>query len=577
MARANINSQYVVDVDAALEEKDTANNRHLYYWRVYHDRVAGSGGFWTSSPTQFGVEGPGFSDNNPRGYDFRNGVSRILLAEGRFWVSNNPDGSPVTFWVNASRSMANPPGGYAETGVQITTPSIPRASTATFNGGPSLIAGTPVRIDTNRASTAFTHALRVYFGDYADEFATGVGASFTWTPPMAMLEQIPNATSGKGNIVAVTYSGGREIGRKTTAFSLAVPASVLPTATAITVSENNPDVASLVGAFVQGLSLLKATVTGEGTYGSSIRSASFKLGDVTAPSGGAIPITESGNVPVTGSVVDSRGRTGTRAGQIGVLPYAPPDVTRCVISRCNPDRTPNNEGEHLRLDLTATVSSLLNETQRNAMTIRVFTRQKGATAWTARNVINTGLSYDSTAAGLLITGGGVFDVEKAWDWRVEVSDRFIGTAVQSLVATAAVFMHWGRGLGVGKFWEQGALDVAGQIYQSGQPVIDAASIRHVPSLPFAASAGIVTANHNSAAVVGIAVTLPAGRFTQPPMAFVNVAGSAGVSQKDTARVYAATPTALTIGLYTGDGTLPGGHTDTLQWFAVQMNEGNAAG
>jgi hypothetical protein len=71
---------------------------------------------------------------------------------------------------------------------------------------------------------------------------------------------------------------------------------------------------------------------------------------------------------------------------------------------------------------------------------------------------------------------GTFAVENSWDVQVIVSDQFNSAIIQSTVATATIFQHWGIGLGVGKFWEQGGLDVAGQIYQNdGNAVLDESS------------------------------------------------------------------------------------------------------
>lgn len=96
-------------------------------------------------------------------------------------------------------------------------------------------------------------------------------------------------------------------------------------------------------------------------------------------------------------------------------------------------------------------------------------------------------------------------------------------------------------------------------------------------LPYAMAAGRVTVSVSGNYTTGIIATLPAGKFTQPPIATVNLAASPGPSAKDVPRVYIATTSALTIGVWTGDGSQAAAHGMTLGWQAVQMTQGAAEG
>ena len=63
--------------------------------------------------------------------------------------------------------------------------------------------GSPVTIYTNRQSTAATHTLRYSFFTVNQTIATGVTGSASWTPPVSLAAQIPNASSGWGRCFAI--------------------------------------------------------------------------------------------------------------------------------------------------------------------------------------------------------------------------------------------------------------------------------------------------------------------------------------------------------------------------------------
>lgn len=358
-------------------------------------------------------------------------------------------------------------------------PTIPRASSASFGGGSTFDAGSPVSISISRASSDFTHDLSYWFGDLGPvSIIKGVATSTSWTPPLSLLQQIPDAVSGAGFVRVYTNDGSTFIGYKDMPFTLRAPASAVPTVTALTAADQNPDVVSIVGKYVQGLSRAKLTVTGQGYQGSTITAASATLLGSTVASGGTIAVTGSGALPVTGKVTDSRGRTGSTSGTLDVLPYSPPKATAYQARRCTFAGVVDDEGEYLRVDLTAAISSLINSTERNELTIRAFTRPHttaGTGAWTARNVLTPGgTTYD---ASFVVSGGGIYDTTGSWDVRVQVHDRFGVYVADTTVSTITVTMDMnGANVGIGKIWEQGALDVGGQIFQNGLPVIDSGDV-----------------------------------------------------------------------------------------------------
>lgn len=535
-------------------------------WRI-SGGVYGAGGSYSAS-------GAGGSKSGSFSYDF-SGPHEIILFDDTFTVGHGPDGQS---WISASATsnLNNPsfPGGATIT-QDLTLPTIPRTTIASFQGGSTFDAGTTVTINLPRASSSFTHDITYTFGSQSGTVATGAGTSATWTPPLTLLNEIPDATSGSRSIRVVTKNGADVVGYVDVGFTLRAGPAVVPTISSVSGVDDNPTVASIVGAYVQNLSVLKATVTAAGAYGSTITGRTFSVGSLTAESGGVIPLTASGSVAVTARAVDSRGRVGGWSGSITVLPYSQPTVTSCVVRRATSGGVVSDNGTYLRLDLNGAVASLKpGASEKNQMTVRVFTRQKGASSWTARNVITPGLTYNTN---VLISGGGVYDIDKSWEVRVEVADKFITAVVQTLVATSQVLLHWSTGVGVMKFWENGALDVGGDIYQNGNLVVDTArtattsrtgiaelatqaevntgtdttrivtpsTMKGATWLPTATAAGAVTQSSvPDSSYVDTTVTFPSGRFSAAPTVVVGQWDSGGLNVFVSA--YGVTATGFTL-------------------------------
>jgi microcystin-dependent protein len=284
------------------------------------------------------------------------------------------------------------------------------------------------------------------------------------------MNQIPSATSGGITITTVTKSGATVIGSKVTVLTMTVPASIVPDFTTITSTEAVPDVDTKVGAFVQSLSKLALAITGAtGAYGSTISSYKIEVNGQTinAASGTTPnPISASGSLTITGTITDSRGRTKVKTVTITVLAYNPPTLNSATAQRSLVSGTPNDDGTYIRVNLNAAVQSLLvSAVEKNALTYLISTRAHGTTSWTLKATQTPGgVTFNSY---YVITGP--YPVEESFDVLVQVVDDFATSAVILTIATATIFQHWdgSSGVGIGKYRENGMLDVAGDVYSAG--------------------------------------------------------------------------------------------------------------
>ncbi len=396
----------------------------------------------------------------------KNRDQTILLFQATKRVYHNADGTKsfaLTASIDLKLTLSGTYYGTVTVPTQTyTLDTIPRASQPSLSASTTTM-GNAVTIYTNRASSSFTHTLRYAFGSASGTIATGVGTSRAWTIPLSLANQLPNSTSGSGYIYCDTYSGSTKIGTKSVKFTATVPSSVKPTFTTVTHSEYVSNVNTVVGKYVQGLSRLSLAITGAaGVYGSTIKSyqITFEGTNYNSQSATSAVIKGSGDLTITGKVTDSRGRSASKSVTVNVLPYAAPKITTFGLQRCNEDGSDNALGEYVKVTRTGSVSSLVNVTERNTLTYRIKTKARDSSTWTTKK--------EQTITGISLTGSdiiGGYLAASSYDFRLEIVDKFKTSIALNVLPSAKVPMSWSKeGIGVGKIWEQGALDVGGDVY-----------------------------------------------------------------------------------------------------------------
>lgn len=215
-------------------------------------------------------------------------------------------------WTPASLSVSG----------KVTLPTIPRASSLAV---PSITLGSPATLTVTKADSSYTHRITYAWGTHSGVVSAETGAtSITWTPPLELASDIPNAASGVGTLTITTYSGDTALGSQSYSFAASVPASAAPAAS-VALSDDG-GYADTYGAYVQTKSRLKAVTTASGKYGATVKGYTLAISGLTATGAtattGALP--ESGTVAYAVTVTDSRGLSTVLRGTITVLPYARP-------------------------------------------------------------------------------------------------------------------------------------------------------------------------------------------------------------------------------------------------------------
>lgn len=381
-----------------------------------------------------------------------------------------------------------------------TLTTIPRTSSVSLSASTVAMGGT-LTINISRASSAFTHKVTYKFGSKSGTIASAAGTSATWTVPLALAEAIPNGTSGSGTITCQTLSGSTVIGSKSVSFKATVPNTVIPTISAVNISDQYPTIKTQFGAYVQNKSKLKVSITAAGVYGSTIKTYKTVIQSVSYSGASFVSnvLNNSGSFTVVSTVTDSRGRSAQRTVTLSAVAYESPAINAFSGFRSDSDGGENYDGEYLNLKVNFQISSA---NSKNAKTYVIEYKLKSASTWTQ---LQTGSVY-SMNSNIVTTQK--FSVDNAFDVRLTVTDFF--TTVSSIVDIPTAFtlidLHSsGKGLAFGKVAEKANLiDVAldaefsGDIVRKGNKyVFSSAGVAGTAGYILMANIKITAANADS--------------------------------------------------------------------------------
>lgn len=338
---------------------------------------------------------------------------------------------------------------------ELTLPDIPRATTPTFYSS-TVDMGDTATIYLNRAVESFKHDLYYSFAGSAFQYIAGdLDTVHYWAVP-DLASQIPNATSGTLTVRCVTKSGSTTIGTKDATFTVRVPGSVMPTISAVAVTEATEGLAAQFGAFVKDKSTVSISVTAAGAEGSTITSCTSTLGGIsyTGLRFTSGVLTTAGTLDLVTTVTDSRRRSVTLTTKINVLDYYPPETSKLVVYRVDENGNAKTDGKYLCVDYAYKVAPVGNK---NTSNMTMWYKRSIDTTW---SVILSGGSYDSAAVRVF---DKEFTTDYQFDIRLEVVDWFDAKAeYTAILPTAKVLMDLkanGKSVAFGKTSEFDGFEV----------------------------------------------------------------------------------------------------------------------
>lgn len=417
MAKITTNTEYesYFWVEWSQASQDIASNKTKINWSC---GVCCGHSFYSNAIKMSGVSINGVLVYGGGTYsNFSSGNHTI--ASGTLDISHNANGtksftiSPFTGWLYSNHNYSSNGGTYSLT-------TIPRKATITAAAdftdqqNPSITISNP---------GGFTMDVWLEPNPVGDHLCVRNGISldangrYTWEITPDEREELRNHCPGTECTIRVgVYT---HIGSTTDAdyrdkkFIMEESEATRP-AVALTTSLNN----GLNGLYIQGKSRVDVAVAGEGKYGATIRDRyavvegkTYKYDNFTSD-----VFTGSGEVTITGYVVDSRGFTGTAEAKVNVRSYSKPLVvplsTENAVLCYRSDNSGNRVGDSTFLWIKAGRSYHGIETEDgiNNLCHLEWRWKLASSQWLDTD------TWDTLLAGE--------DEDDEYNWRVEIEDGF---------------------------------------------------------------------------------------------------------------------------------------------------------
>lgn len=400
----------------------------------------------------------------------------IQLIDQTITVRHADDGSGV-FGVHAhfNGSGGWSPGNLDIGSQTITLTTIPRGSTVSVSDG---VIGKQVDIAINRKIGGATHTLRYAWGNKQGEIADNVGTSYKWTIPEDFANDIPNSTSGWGTIYVDTYINGNFIQTQSTTFTASIDTNLLkPYFTGFTLEDANTATQRVIPEkthFVSILSLVKVFFTGaQAKSGATITGYYAEIvgaNNSVSTNGGVfreVSVNKDTKMTLRGRVQDSRGVWSDWVEtKITFLFYFSP-ILSFEVTRSG------SRADTLTIKRYAKIAPLsVNGIQRNVMKLTFSTAKVG---WDNFVVDNGQAGGEWSSISELNASdanlGNTYPADTSYIVKGKLEDRFTSTEFQATAPTDRVVMTYDKsGVGIGKYRENGALDVNGDIYANNSPI-----------------------------------------------------------------------------------------------------------
>ena len=433
------------------QTKDVANNKSTISWTL--SSIGGTEKYYSTGATTVKINGTQVYYKDRMDWTTYAFPAAKGSVSGTTTINHASDGTgsikvelSTAIWYYAISSYSK----------SWTLDTIPRASTPTLSAS-SVNIGSAITINTNRASSAFTHTIRYAWGDTSGTAATGVGASYAWTVPTSFANNIPNAKSGTGTIYVDTYNGSTKIGTKSVTFTANVPNAdwTKPKINSVTITPSgNPD---WVGSrYVQSKTKAKVVTGTTGQAGATIKTCEVTI-DGTKYTGTDITsnaIRNSGTVSATIKVTDSRGYTNSTTKNISVEAYSKPYIakhstqSKIICARCNDSGTLVSNGTRLRLMLSKKWSALSG-----SINTALVQYQINSNGWV------TASAHTTNTSDIALTVTNItLDLKQTYKVSIKITDKFGDTdTYQYDIPTEEVAFHLkegGGGAAFGKYAEE---------------------------------------------------------------------------------------------------------------------------
>ena len=403
-------------------------------------------------------------------------------------IDHNDDGTKS---ISVSASVTAPSGttlaGHKTSGSgTFTLDAVPRASTIASAGNVTL--GNACSVKWTPASASFRYKLKFALGGWSyttEAIHPNIKTAYTYTGyliPLGVANQFPNSKTGTITATLYTYSDAaatKQVGSADAeTFTVTIPDnSNTKPAVSMTLSPVHSLPSAFDGLYIQGKSKVKATLSGTGKYGSTIKSYSMKVDGISHGSGDGYTsehFTTYGSKTVYGYAKDSREITGSTSQNITVIAYSGPKLEAATAFRCDQNGDASESGTYLKISAKRSYSLVMaNGVQKNFCKV-MYRYSDGMTYSPWTTILDRDItSSDWVNTGALLEGG--LNAQTSYTVHLKAVDD-VGNYAETyiVIPTAKVYMHRDgarNAIGLGKYNEkENAVDSAWDFYMNGNRV-----------------------------------------------------------------------------------------------------------
>ena len=372
-----------------------------------------------------------------------NAMGQTRSVSKSITVTHNADGklsgfAAIQFRAGSTSGGWSPPSTWLQTASTALT-SIARASSISSLQGSVL--GSAVIVGISRASSSFTHEVEYSYAESGwISVSTSAATSASFTPPVSLASQVPNATTGSLTVRVITMNGSTQVGSAVTkSINLSIPTSIVPTIGSATAARVDNGVPSDWGVYVVGFSQVEITFSASGASGSTIESNSISGPGIIANSNSATSstFTVAGTKTYTCKTTDSRGRSATKSVSVIVVDYSNPSISVSAI-RCNSDGTASANGTYLKVTCNYSIASV-----------------SGKNSVASRSVTCNGVSNTTFSSGAAFVLAANCSIGSKYTLTATIKDALGKTATATIeIQTAERTLNVKankKGMGIGKF------------------------------------------------------------------------------------------------------------------------------
>ena len=470
-------------IDWKVLEQDIAGNRSKVEAISYMD-VAGTISYTGRNTVNITIDS---SRTSKTAKSSSSGAWKRELNRHTAWVNHSSDGTrsiTIASSYNVNISWLGQWISNISAGATVTLNSIPRASTINSASIPYYLqapkgkaSANSISISLSKKYSGYTHYIKLehgntFIGEWNNQ-SNPTSLELNTTHVERIFKALPNSTSGTLKLTVTTKNGSSNIGSTSKNITANLHSNSGPYFTSNTIGISGSGTDKSWGVYIQSISKASIASSASAGLGATLRSISISQGSsVVGSSTGAKvsatspTLTASGSVAFKYTVIDSRGNKTEETKTISVLPYVNPSVNTFSAKR------------NATTSTTANISYNVSYSPVNGKNkLTIVSKYTGTASGTP---VNKTFSGTGTARATDSSSYSVTNLNKFgnFDFSITITDSLGNKSsnVYSMTSSALPLSidKNNKGIGVGKDYTKGALDVGGDAYIDGNLYVNGA-------------------------------------------------------------------------------------------------------